>query len=360
LPSIMTNTSPPAYPRWLPLLVLLIGLVACGPSAPPEEPRGERPHLVETVPVVSANLSLVRTRTGSLRARHEVMIHTQEEGRIIEYPFYEGDRVAAGEVLVRLDDALIQAQLDRATATRKQAEQDLRRLRELRARNLVSEDEFTRAQTQLEVAKADEQLLRTRLGYTNIKSPIDGVITARLSEPGNVVERLRHVLTVADLSSLHTTVEVSELVLPQLRVGDPASVRIDALGGALHTGRIVRLFPTLDPVTRRGTVEVELEPVPAGAAPGQLCRVEFTTQASDRFVIPFSALRRDDVSEYVLVVDAEQRAQRVEVISGLRLAEMVEILSGLEEGQQVITKGFLGLSAGKTVKPVTPVAAEAS
>ena len=356
----MTNHPFPAYPRCLSLLALLLILAGCGPSAPPEEPRGERPHLVETAPVVQASLSLIRTRTGTLRARHEVLIHTQEEGSILELPHYEGDRVAAGEVLVRLDDALIQAQLARASATRKQAEQDLRRLRELRARNLVSEDEFTRAQTQLEVAQADEQLLRTRLGYTIIESPINGVVTARLSEPGNVVERLRHVLTVADLSSLHTTVEVSELMLPQLRVGDPAAVRIDALGGAVHTGRIVRLFPTLDPVTRRGTVEVELEPVPAGAAPGQLCRVEFRTQASDRFVIPFSALRRDDASEYVLVVDAESRAQRVNVTSGMRLAEQVEILSGLEEGQQVITKGFLGLSAGKTVTPVSPVAAEAS
>jgi membrane fusion protein (multidrug efflux system) len=302
----------------------------------------------------------VRTRTGSLRARHEVMIHTQEEGRIIEYPFYEGDRVEEGEVLVRLDDALIQAQLDRAAATRKQAEQDLQRLRELRARKLVSEDEYTRAQTQLEVAQADEQLLRTRLGYTTIRSPLGGVVTARLSEPGNVVERMRHVLSVADLSSLVTTVEVSELVLPHLRSGDAARVRIDALGPDTHAGRIVRIFPSLDPVTRRGTVEVELNPVPPGAAPGQLCRVEFTTHASERFVIPFSALRRDDASEYVLVLDAENRALRVDVTSGMRLAEQVEILSGLEEGQRVITKGFLGLSPGKAVKPVNPVPAEAS
>lgn len=360
LPSRMTNPLSSASPRWLLPFLLLLSLTACGPSTPPEQKRAERPHLVETAPVVQASLSLVRTRTGSLQARHEVMIHTQEEGRIQELPHYEGDRVAAGEVLVRLDDALIQAQLARASATRKQAEQDLRRLQGLRARNLVSEDEYTRAQTQLEVAQADELLLRTRLGYTTIESPLDGVVTARLSEPGSVVERMHHVLTVADLSSLVTSVEVSELVLPHLRVGDPAGVRIDALGDRVHAGRILRIFPSLDPVSRRGTVEVELNPVPEGAAPGQLCRVEFTTHASERHVIPFSALRSDDASEYVLVLDEDNRARRVAVTSGLRLAEQVEILSGLEAGQQVITRGFLGLSPGKQVKPVTPVPDKAS
>jgi RND family efflux transporter MFP subunit len=270
----MTKPPFPAYPRLLLMLALLPVFVACGPSEPPEPVRGERPHLVETARVVADDLSLVRTRTGTLRARHEVMIHTQEEGRLIDFPFYEGDRVKQGEVLVRIDDALIQAQLSRAAATRKQAEQDIRRLKELRARKLVSEDEYTRALTQLEVSQADEQLLRTRLGYTTIHSPLDGVVTARLSEPGNVVERMKHVLTVADLSTLVTTVEVSELVLPHLRIGDTARVRIDA--------------------------------------------------------------------------------------SGTRLAEKVEILSGLEEGQQVITKGFLGLNAGKVVKPVNPAGTGAS
>jgi membrane fusion protein (multidrug efflux system) len=342
------------------MLALLPALVACGPSTPPEQTRGERPHLVETARVVADDFSLVRTRTGTLRARHEVMIHTQEEGRLIDFPYYEGDRVEQGEVLVRIDDALIQAQLSRAAATRKQAEQDIRRLKELRARKLVSEDEYARALTQLEVSQADEQLLRTRLGYTTIHSSLDGVVTARLSEPGNVVERMKHVLTVADLSTLVTTVEVSELVLPHLRIGDTARVRIDALGDEIHAGRILRIFPTLDPVTRRGTLEVELNPVPPGAAPGQLCRVEFTTHAKQRFVIPFGALRRDDASEYVLVLDDENRAQRVAVTSGTRLAEKVEILSGLEEGQQVITKGFLGLNAGKVVKPVNPVGTGAS
>jgi membrane fusion protein (multidrug efflux system) len=327
-------------------------LSGCGPEPEAVAPKVEPVHLVETALVVSDSLSVVRTRTGTLRALREVKIYTQEEGRITDLPVYEGDRVATGDVVVRLDDALIKAQLARAAATRKQAEQNLNRLKELRGKKLVSEDEYARSQTQLEVSEADEQVLKTRMGYTTIESPLNGVVSERLSEPGNVAERNQHLLTISDPSSLVTELPVSELILPDLAVGDVARVRIDALGNRVYEGRITRIYPTLDPLTRRGTIEVEIAPVPAGAAPGQLCRVELSTRAALRRVIPFSALRRDETSEYVYVVDGEGRAQRVDVTSGLRLGEKVEIRQGLEDGQQVVTRGFLNLIPGMPVKRV--------
>lgn len=334
------------------LLMGLFALTACGQQADAPRKQGKPVHLVETAAAVSDNLNVVRTRTGTLRALREVKVFAQEEGLVTALPFYESDRVSKGDVVVKLDDTLLRAQLARATATRKQAQQDLQRQKELRDRKLASEDAYSRAITQLEVAEADEQVLKTRHGYTTIRTPIDGLVIDRLSEPGNLVQRLQHVLTIADPSSLITELPVSELILPDLRVGDSARVRIDALGDRVFQGRITRIHPGLDPVTRRGTVEVELDPVPDGAAPGQLCRVELTTHASRRKVIPFVALRRDEHSEYVFIMDGESKAQRVNVKSGLRLAELIEITEGLEEGQQVITKGFLDLAPGKVVKPV--------
>lgn len=356
-PGGLVNMTTPAArfpPAWI-LVCLLLLLAGAGGCAPPEEPAaGKRDsvHLVETAPVVSDNLSVVRTRTGTLHARREVSIHTQEEGRITALPFYEGDAVQEGDVVLRLDDTLLEVQLARAAATRKQAAEDVKRLKELRGSKLISENEYARAVTALEVAEADERLLRTRLGYTVIRSPFDGVVTQRLSETGNVVERHQHVLTIADPSSLVTELQVSELILPGLAVGDAAPVRIDALGDRVFTGRILRIYPNLDPLTRRGTIEVEIDPVPDGAAPGQLCRVELNTHAAPRQVIPYAALRRDASSEYVFVLDEASRAQRVDVQSGLRLADKIEIRHGLSDGQQVVTRGFLGLAAGKPVQPV--------
>ena len=335
------------------LLATVMVLAGCGQSRESPAGRGKPVHLVETAVVISDNLSVVRTRTGSLRARREVKVHTQEEGRITALPVYEGDRVQEGDVVVRLDDTLLKVQLARAAATRKQAAEDVKRLKELRSNKLVSENEYARAATQLEVSEADERLLRTRLGYTTIRSPFDGVVTERLTEPGNIIERHHHVLTISDPSSLVTQLPVSELILPGLNKGDVARVRIDALGDQVFSGRIARIYPSLDPITRRGTIEVEIDPVPAGAVPGQLCRVELNTHAARRQVIPYAALRRDADSEYVFVLDDESSVRRVVVQSGLRLADKIEIREGLSDGQQVITRGFLGLASGKQVKPVS-------
>ena len=336
----------------LPAGLFVLALTACEQAPQALVDKGKRDHLVETATVRSDNLSVVRTRTGVLRALREVEVYTQEEGQITDLPFFEGDPVKQGDVVVRLDDTLLRAQLARATSTRKQAEQNLTRLKGLRSSKLVSEDEYTRAVSLLEVAEADVRILNIRRGYTTIRSPIPGVVSARLSEPGNIVALHEHVLTIFDPSSLMTELPVSELILPLLRVGDVAQVRIDALGDQVYKGHITRIYPSLDPVTRRGTIEVELDSIPDGAAPGQLCRIELLTHAAQRRVIPFSALRRDDEGEYVFVLDADSKALRVNVRSGLRLAEQIEITQGLQDDQQVITRGFLGLVSGKLVKTV--------
>ena len=380
--------------------VAVTGLAACSPDTAKESRKPDKAHLVEAASVALVESGVSRVRTGTLRARREINIHAQEEGRVTALPYYEGDKVVKGQIVARLDDELLRSQLARAEATRHKAEQDLKRIRDLYKKKLTTDEELSRAETELEVARADRELLITRLSYTVIKAPISGVISRRFTETGNVVEKHGQLLTISDPSSLVTEVSVSELLIPQMAVDDPVKVTIDALGQAVHNGHITRIFPTLDPVTRRGMVEMELKPVPDGARPGQLCRVEFTTRVARRLVVPFRAIRRDDQGEYVFVLQqtsAADNAQaktvektatgeaavpekkskgkkgeqlskddnsggasttvvRTAVSSGLRLGEQVEILQGLEENQQVVVRGFLGLSEGKKVKVVKPQA----
>ncbi|WP_455199443.1 efflux RND transporter periplasmic adaptor subunit [Kaarinaea lacus] len=333
-------------------LVATLVLSGCTSDAPDKPKKKKSEHLVETAVATRSIISMTVTRNGTLKAHREVKIYNQEEGRVTELPYYEGDAVNKGNLVARLDDKLIRAQLRRAEATLNKSELDIKRIRDLYKRKLASDQEIANAETEYEVTKADKELLETRLSYTRIVAPIDGIITQRLTEPGNLAEKYTHLLTIADPTSLITEVTVSELLLPELKIGDSAQVRIDALGSQLYPGVITRIHPSLDPVTRRGIIEVQLKPVPEGSKPGQFCRVTLATHVGQRLTVPFRAIRRDPDGEFVFIVNNENKVQRLAVNSGLRIDEQIEIISGLKEGQQVVTKGFLSLKEGTKVKTV--------
>jgi len=335
------------------ILALLIALSACSDS-PTDQPKAKsKLHFVEAYVVKRQDLAVNHSRSGSLRARREVRILNQEEGTITKLPFFEGDTVKKEQMVAQLDDELLLAQLARVNATLHKAELDAKRVRGMVRRKLSSEEELARVETDLEIAQADQRLLNTRIGYTRISSPINGIVTQRLSEPGNFAERFTHLLTIADPASLITEVSVSGMIMANIKPGEQANVRIDALGDHGFAGRVTRIHPSLDPVTRQGIVEVELKPVPAGARPGQLCLVTFSTEIRQRLSIPFRAIRRDKDSEYVYVINAKDEVEQKNIRSGQRIGEQVEIIDGLAENQRVVSKGFLGLQTGTKVKVVS-------
>ncbi|MCU7906168.1 MAG: efflux RND transporter periplasmic adaptor subunit [Candidatus Thiodiazotropha sp. (ex Epidulcina cf. delphinae)] len=336
------------------LLCLVIG---CSPGSNTDHAgRQQKPsskvHPVAVETVEPKTSALKHERNGTLKARRTVRIFNQEEGRITALPYFEGDRIERGELIARLEDELLKAELEKTIATTRQMRINLKRQQGLAKRKAVSEDELVRARTDLSVAEAEQRVLRARLGYTRITAPFTGLVSRRLVEPGDVVPRHTHLMTMIDPDSLVTRILVSDLLLPQLKLGDPVTARIDGLGERRFPGRIVRIHPELDERTRMGLIEVALDPVPAGARSGQLCRVTLKTADLSRISIPFNALRRDNSGEYVYRLDSERQAQRISVNSGLRIADRIEILRGLAQGDRIITKGFLELQEGMTVEPV--------
>jgi len=285
------------------MLLPIILLTGCGEHtatpAKPSKKKAAGTHLVETQSLSLAPTASSYTRSGSLRARRLARIYNQEEGRILELPWFEGDAVESDALLLRLDDALLQAELDKAKATARQARLDLKRWKNLVDRNAASKDEFERSRTALDIAAAEQHMLQTRLGYMRIHAPFNGLISARLVEPGDVIGKHTHVLTLVDPSSLVIEVQVSELLLPRLAVGDPVGVRIDALGNRNLSGRILRIHPQLDRNTRQGVLEILPDPVPENARAGQFARVTLKTAATPRLLLPFSALQRDRQGEFV-------------------------------------------------------------
>jgi membrane fusion protein (multidrug efflux system) len=329
-------------------------LSGCGNGVPesPPPPAASRPRLVEIAPVRSDLLVVESNHSGTLKSRRTARIYAQLTGRITALPYFEGDQVVSGATLVQIDDALLRAELDKLAALSRQSQLDFERLRGLVDRGMVSLEEVVRARTEWDVAQAEERALRTRISYAQVRAPFAGVLSERLVEPGDVVTENQQLLSVVDPKSLVTEVAVSELLMPHLALGDAVAVRIDALGSGAFSGRIQRVHPTVDPLTRRGVVEVALDPVPDGARAGQFCRVSLRLETGPRPLVPIEAVRRDREGEYVLVVDPEQLVRRWSVRTGLRLSQGVELLQGPAPGAAVVVKGFLGLTDGHRVEVV--------
>lgn len=335
------------------IALILIATVFGGCSkSPTEHDQAKAPK------VVSVNVTTVTTdtqaqaliRTGTLRARRSVKLYSQEEGRIEALPYYEGDTVAAGEVVARLDDRLLAAESRKAEALHQEAVQNLQRIRRLAERKLIPADEQLRAETAAQVAAAEASLLKTRLGYATLSAPFAGVITERMAEPGDAVPRFAHVLTLVDPQSLIVDVGVSEMLLPALSTGTHLELSIDALGSTRFAGKIARIYPTVAADTRQGKIEIELTPVPNGAQAGQLARVYLAGEARARLTVPLNAMRQDPSGEFVFVIDAEQTAHRRSVHSGVALGEHIEILDGLQDGERIVTRGFIELTDGAPVQ----------
>lgn len=337
-------------------IITLLLLTACQATTPPPPKSSEREetYLVEINTVTKQSLNKIDSYTGNVTARRSVRIFTQEAGKIMAFPYYEGDAVKSGAMLVQLDDALLKAQFNKAQATYQQTQVNTKRLRLLGAKKLVADEEVLKAETEEAVAKADVEILTTRLSYTAITAPFNGILTARLVEIGDIVTANTHVATLIDPNSLIINVSLPEFPFNQLKLQDNATIYLDALGSQAWRGKVSRLHPTLDTNTRLGMVEISLNPLPSGAKSGQFAKVSFDTLLKPQIAIPYTGLRRDREGEFVFLITENNQAKRQAVHSGQRLANVVEIIEGLAEGQKIVTRGFLGLQAGKTVQIVKP------
>jgi RND family efflux transporter MFP subunit len=311
--------------------------------------RKAQTHLVEVITVKRAPIKTTRIVTGTLESLSTIHIFNEEQGMITALLYYPGDKVKAGDDLLKLNDKIISAELAKATAAYEQAKLNYHRLKKLIPRKLASEDELARAQTAVEEARAERALLQTRLARTRVISPIDGIVSERLKEPGDVVPLHTHILSVFDPTSLIVKLNLSEILLANIAEDTRVDVRIDALGDNTFAGYVTRKYPTIDPITRQGTLEVKLDPIPAGALPGQLCRVTIATQTQALRTVPMSVVRHDARGEYVFRLGPDSKVEQVMVTTGIQLGDTLEIIDGLEDGDEVVSKGFLGLRDGKTV-----------
>ena len=339
----------PCNNRVFALLLTATMIGGCSDDSSGKKPSA-RQQSVATVKVQQTPLSIDRQLTGSLEPIAQVHIISEAQGRINQLVLFPGDRVEAGQLLVQLDDAVVKAELGKAIASFKQAKLDLKRIQRLKPRKLASEDQIARAQTALELAKSEVSLWRTRLSRTRIKAPFAGVISKRLKEQGDVISINDHILTLIDDSALKARIRVSEYLISELQTDTSVQIVVDALGDQTFPGKILRVYPAIDPATRLGTAEILLSPVPPNARAGQLCRVNLGVKTLPLLNLPFAAIKHDSRGDYVFIIDKDGKARYTPITTGLQAGDHIQVVKGLTIGASVIIRGHIGLRDGKAVK----------
>ena len=355
---VISKASHPAMRRWL-LVGGAIVAVACdrGESAPAASGRGGPnggPARVVPVAVAVAQLgTAARTvsASGAVEPLRTVAINSQVGGALLTVNVEEGSRVSAGTVLARIDSRELSAQLAAAEAALEAATRAADRAQQLFDQQIITAAEYERDQTAASAARASRDQLRTRIGYATVRSPIAGVVLRKQVERGDVVSANTEMFTVADVSALVVRVPISELDVTGLDVGDEVEVTLDALPGRPTPGRIRRIFPAADTLTRLVPVEIELR----GAAtrdvrPGFLARVRLSLDPrSNVLLVPASAVVDAAAGAAVFRVQ-DGAATRTSVRRGDTYSGRVEILSGLSPGDTIVIAGNNELRDGARVR----------
>jgi len=349
-------------------LLLSLSLVACKPSGGTDGATAQ-PASVLTVSVVTPQLQSwpdTVAASGRLSPWQEVIVSPETGGlRIATLEVNVGDTVKRGQVLARLADASVQADVRKQEALVAQARASLRQASSNVARAQVIEssgglsaqqiEEYRVAQATanatLSGAQADLENARLRLRQTRITAPDDGLVSSRTGVLGNVVSAGAELYRLVRQGRIEWRPELDARQLARVREGQFARVTLP--DGTHINGRIRLVEPTLSAETGRGSVYVAL-PRESVARAGMFA--SGTIELDDRaaMTIPQTAVVLRDGRSYVYLVGRDNKVNSKPVTTGRRRGDRVEVVSGLEQGAKVVARGGAFLSEGATVTIAAP------
>ncbi len=337
--------------------------------------RKGRVITVETVAPLRQDLDMRLTYTADILPYQQVNLFSRADGYIAKMYVDKGDFVKANQLLVEIDHtdyvhavnqaranlAAARANVNRQEATIRNTRLTLDRMQALIKDQFVSQQDVDTAQVNHEVAVAQLESLQatvkqmevaleqaeTNLGYSYIRAPFTGYIAERNLDPGAYVTgstaststMSRGILTLHDIETVRTLIEVVEKDIPLVKIGQKAEVRAEAYPDRVFAGQVTRIVQALNRETRTMTVEVDLPNRTHVLKGGMFARVEVMVgMRRNAIQIPIDAVTRLDTFQYVYVVRGGM-AYQVPVETGSRMEDLIEITKGLTGTEQVIVSG---------------------
>jgi len=367
------------------------------------------PQKVKIEKVQASPLEDTYEAMGTVRSKTISVLSSKVLGRIVSIPVREGDRVKAGQLLVEIDDREMKAQLQKSQAGLKEtqyaldeiekairggeaekkaadarlalASSTLDRFKGLFERRSVSSQEFDEVQTKNTAAKADADQASERLqallakknqiiaridqakadtanaeaflSHTRILSPIDGIVTTKPADLGQMAAPGTHLLSVEDESHYRLEALVEESRISRIHLGDTVSVSIDALGQKPMAGQVSEIVPALDPASRSTIIKIDLRAPDSSTLfrSGLFGKARFNTGAKQVLTVPVQSVLERGQLTFVYVVDPAKIAHMRLIQTGKRYGDRVEILSGLSEGDPVVLEPLPAVKDGAAVEP---------
>ena len=279
--------------------------------------------------------------TSTVQAYAKNNIAPQMAGRITKINVEIGDFVKEGQILAEIDKAqLLQAQLQLQNQ-----EVELQRLKSLYEAGGLSQSDYDAIQMQYNVLKTQVENL---IENTTLRSPINGVVTARNYDVGDMYAMSMPIFTVEQIVPVKLLVGISESDYSKVKKGDSVSITADAIPGKTFYGKVNRIYPTVDPATRTFTVEVKVDNNYKTLRPGMFVRATINFGVNNNVVIPDVAVVKQQGSgeRFVYVLNEDNTVTYQKVVLGRRMGAEYEVLEGISNGAKVVTGGQIRLKDG--------------
>lgn len=286
--------------------------------------------------------------SGSLLPDEEVDLSFETSGKIIEINFDEGSTVKKGQLLAKVNDRQLQAQLQRLVAQLKLAEDRVFRQNALLERDAVSKEAYEQVKTELATLNADIALVKASIDQTELRAPFDGVIGLRQVSVGTYASPTTIVAKLTKLSPLKVEFAVPERYANEVKTGADLNFTLEGKLNAFHA-KVYARESKIDPTTHTLTIRA-LYPNAAGSVlPGRYATIRLNKEEiKDAIAVPSEAIVPEMGKDKVFLY-RNGKAEPVEITTGIRTDAQVQVLRGLQVGDTIITSGTLQLRTGLPV-----------
>lgn len=322
-------------------------------GAQPAQAQGT-PARAPSVPVEVSKIEIATVNEevdalGTLAADESVVIAPEIAGRVVALGFKEGERVQKGQELVKLDTAILDAELRQFQADLSLAKDTYERNRALVSRGSGTQVALEQATAQLAASEAKVQLSKAKLAQSTILAPFHGVVGLRAVSVGDFVSVGKPLITLTNIDPIKVDFRVPEIYLSRVKVGQPINIRVDAVPGREFEGKIFAIDPVVDINGRAIRLRATVPNADLALKPGLFARIVIVVdQRENAMLVPETAIVPDGMGKIVYVVE-DGKAKRMPVELGRRLPGKVEIVKGLTPQMQVVSAGQMRLRNGSTV-----------